>query len=592
MKQFMKFSFAVVFGLLLWGIIKVFIFFGLLGMIGSVASGVTSSKSSAKVGSVYELELRGMVVDYQDENDRMTSSMMQALDRDQYAIFGLNEILANIREAKTNPNIEGIYLHGGTMQMGYATAQALREALIDFRESGKFVVAYADNYVQKNYYVATAADSLFLNPTGSLGWQGLGVSIEFYTKLLEKLGVEMQVVKVGTFKSAVEPYMLTKMSEPNKLQYSTLLGDYWAQISQDVASSRGIALDQLNALADKNMLLEPQSAYLDNGLVDGLCYSQDIDALLAALTGSDDYELLDYNDMASIRNITILSKPNVAVLYAEGAISDDGQDGIIGKKMVKTIGEIAEDDNIEAVVFRVNSPGGSAYASEQINHAIGLLKEKKPVVVSMGDYAASGGYYISCNADYIYAEPTTLTGSIGIFGLIPNVKKLTDKVGLSIDGVETHQHSNLESDMVMRGMNAQEREMMQAMVNRGYELFTLRCAEGRGISQDDIKKIGEGRVWSGTRAKEIGLVDELGSLQDALAKAAELAELEDIEVAEYPEPEDLWEKMMKSFKISAKVETWISRIVGSERYQMICDLEDMQAKPSMQARLPYTIEVN
>ena len=259
--------------------------------------------------------------------------------------------------------------------------------------------------------------------------------------------------------------------------------------------------------------------------------------------------------------------------------------------MVKTIDEIAEDDNIQAVVFRVNSPGGSAYASEQINHAIALLKEKKPVVVSMGDYAASGGYYISCNANYIYAEPTTLTGSIGIFGLIPNVKKLTDKVGLSIDGVETHQHSNLETDIVMRGMTAQERDMLQAEINRGYELFTRRCAEGRGISQDEIKKIGEGRVWSGVRAKEIGLVDELGSLQDALAKAAELAELEDYEVAEYPEPEDLWEKMMKSFKMSAQMEAWVTRILGSERYQMICDLENMQAKPSIQARLPYYIEI-
>ncbi|MBQ3914315.1 MAG: signal peptide peptidase SppA [Paludibacteraceae bacterium] len=591
MKQFMKLSIAVVFGLLLWAVIKVFLFFGLIGLIGSAASGVSSSKSTAKSGSVYELELRGAVVEYQDEKDRMTASLMSALDEDQYAIFGLNEILANIREAKTNPKIEGIYLHGGSMQMGYATAQALREALTDFRESGKFVVAYADSYGQANYYVATAADSLFINPSGSLSWQGLGVNIEFYTKLLEKLGVEMQVVKVGTFKSAVEPYMLTKMSEPNKLQYNTLLGDIWQKMSSDVSSSRDIALEQLNALADKNMLLQPQDEYVQTHLVDGLCYSQDMDDLLTKLTGTDDYELLDYDDMASIRNTKVLSKPNLAVLYAEGAISDAGQDGIIGKKMVETIDEIAEDDNIQAVVFRVNSPGGSAYASEQINHAIALLKEKKPVVVSMGDYAASGGYYISCNANYIYAEPTTLTGSIGIFGLIPNVKKLTDKVGLSIDGVETHQHSNLETDIVMRGMTAQERDMLQAEINRGYELFTRRCAEGRGISQDVIKKIGEGRVWSGVRAKEIGLVDELGSLQDALAKAAELAGLEDYEVAEYPEPEDLWEKMMKSFKMSAQMEAWITRILGSERYQMICDLENMQAKPSIQARLPYYIEI-
>ena len=477
------------------------------------------------------------------------------------------------------------------MQMGYATAQTLREALLDFRESGKFVIAYADNYSQANYYVATAADSLFINQIGSIGWQGMGVNISFYTNLLEKLGVEMQVVKVGTFKSAVEPYILTKMSEPNKLQYNTLLGDIWEQVSSDVAASRGIEVAKLNALADQNMLFAPQAEYVENHLVDGLRYSQDIDALLDELTGSEDYELLDYDEMLGVRSIKPTQTKKIAVLYAEGAISDNGQDGIIGKKMVETIDELIDEDDVKAVVFRVNSPGGSAYASEQINHAISLLKETKPVVVSMGDYAASGGYYISCNANYIYAEPTTLTGSIGIFGLIPNVKKLTEKVGLGVDGVQTHQHSNLESDMVLRGMTAQEREMMQAEINRGYDLFTLRCAEGRGVSQDEIKQIGEGRVWSGTRAKEIGLVDELGSIYDALAKAAELAELESYEVEEYPKPEDIWEKMLKSFQMSASVRTAIERTLGSERYQMLRDLEALDAKPSIQARIPYAIEV-
>ena len=589
MKQFLKFTLAVICGLFLWGIIKLFIFFGMLGSLSTI----TSPTTVVKPHSVYELELRGSIVDYQDENDRMRSALMSAMENEQYTVFGLNEILANIREAKENPKIDGIYLHGGSMQMGYATAQALREALLDFRESGKFVIAYADNYGQANYYVATAADSVFVNEIGSLTWSGLGVNIEFFTKLLEKVGVEMQVVKVGTYKSAVEPYMLTKMSEPNKQQYSTLLSEIWEKVSGDVSESRGISVEQLNTLADRNMLLQPQTEYVENHLVDGLRYSEDIDVLLSRLTGTDKYELLDYDDMNGARAAKVQSAPNVAVLYAEGTISDEGQDGIIGKKMIETIDEIAEDENIKAVVFRVNSPGGSAYASEQIHHAMSVLKEKKPVVVSMGDYAASGGYYISCNANYIYAEPTTLTGSIGIFGLIPNVKGLTEKVGLSVDGVETHEHSNFNSDIVMRGMNQEERALMQAEINRGYELFTRRCAEGRGMSQDDIKAIGEGRVWSGAHALQIGLVDELGSLKDAIAQAAKLAGLDQnsITIAEYPEPEELWKKMMESFSTSARAEAFAERLLGTTRYQALRRMEMLEAKPSVQAMLPYRIDI-
>lgn len=588
MKQFLKYTLAVICGLLIWGVIKLFI---LLGFIGSLAT-VGTTTTVAKPHSIYELELKGSVVEYQTDKDRMTSSMMQAFDNDEYTVYGLNEILANIREAKTNPKIDGIYLHGGQMQMGYATAEALHDALLDFRESGKFVIAYADRYGQANYYVATAADSLYVNPTGMLTWSGLGANISFYAKMLEKLGVEMQVVKVGTFKSAVEPFVRTDMSEPNRLQYSTLLNDIWLQMNRDVAVARHLTTDQLNALAERNMLFQPQTEYVETGLVDGLAYVQDVEDKLAELTGTDDYELLSYDDMAGVRANQVKSAPNLAVLYAVGDITDDTGDGIVGKKMVETIGEIADDDNIQAVVFRINSGGGSAYASEQINHALELLKQKKPLVVSMGDYAASGGYYIACNADYIFAEPTTLTGSIGIFGLIPNVKKLTEKIGVSTDGVETHKHANFETDIITRGMNSEERAMYQAEINRGYDLFTRRCAEGRGMTQDDIKKIGEGRVWSGIRAMEIGLVDNLGSLQDAIDKAAELAEIDDCVVAEYPEPEDLWEKLFESVQKSASVEALAERVVGKERYQTLRYMERLAAEPTIQARLPYFIEIN
>lgn len=586
MKQFIKISLAVVCGLIMWGFIKLFIFFGIIGNLSSTGTVV------AKPHSVYELPLKGTIVEYQDEKDRMSSAFMQALDNNDYVVYGLNEILANIREAKTNPNIDGIYLHGGSMQMGYATAQTIREALLDFRQSGKFVIAYADNYSQKCYYVATAADQVFVNADGYVGWSGLGINLSFYTKMLEKLGVEMQVVKVGTFKSAVEPFILTEMSAPNRLQYQTLLDDIWQQISAQVAESRNIPIDQLNKLADTNLMLSPQDDYLTHHMVDGLCYVQDIDSLLEVLTGTDDVEILEHDDMVSITTSKVLRAPSLAILYAEGDITDQSGDGIVGTKMVETIGELADDDNIKAVVFRINSGGGSAYASEQIHHALTLLKQKKPVVVSMGDYAASGGYYIACNADYIYAEPTTLTGSIGIFGLIPNVGKLTDKVGISMDGVQTHKHANFDSNIVLKGMNGEERAMLQAEINRGYDLFTRRCAEGRGISQDSIKAIGEGRVWSGTRALQIGLVDELGSLSAAIHKAAELADLEDYEIAEYPQPEDLWETLSKSLGASARIDQMLERRLGSERYQTLRYFERLTAEPTIQARLPYDVEVH
>ncbi len=589
MKQFFKMSFAVVCGLCIWGFLKLLI---LLGLLGSAVSSGTTSHVSAKPHSVYELELRGTVVEYQDQNDRMQASMMQAFDNDDYAIFGLNDILANIREAKNNPNIDGIYLHGGTMQMGYATARTLREALEDFRSSGKFVIAYADSYGQCNYYTATAADSLFINQIGSLTWGGLGANVTFYTKLLEKVGVEMQVVKVGTFKSAVEPFMLTEMSAPNRLQYTTLLDDIWGQVRSDVAYSRNLDAETLDALANRNMLLQPQSDYLTAGLVDGLCYPQDIDAKLTQLTGTSKYELLDYHDMLGVRTTKPSFAKKIAVLYAEGDITDTSGDGIVGKKMVETIDDLADDDDIEAVVLRINSGGGSAYASEQIHHALGLLKTQKPLVVSMSNYAASGGYYIACNADYIFAEPTTLTGSIGIFGIIPNVGQLQDKVGISVDGVQTHEHANFESDIVVRGMNAEEREMMQAEINRGYDLFTRRCAEGRGMTQDEIKAIGEGRVWSGIRAKEIGLVDELGSLNSAICKAAELARLDKYQVTEYPEPEDLWKKLVESLQKSNGVQAFVERTIGTEQYRNLRYMEGLAERPSIQARIPYFIDIH
>lgn len=587
MREFFKYTLAVVCGLMLFGILK---FVMLLSMIITLAAG-SETTTTAKAGSVYELELVGSLVERTDE-DAFVGALMEAMNQgDSYKEFGLNDILSNIRKAKTNPNIDGIYLHGGTMQMGYASAQEIRDALIDFKESGKYVVAYADSYLQSNYYVASVADHLLVNADGSLAWQGLGATIGFYTRLLEKIGVEMQVVKVGTFKSAVEPFMLTEMSDANRLQYNTLLGDMWQKICGDVAESRAISVDSLNMLADLSMTLQPQSSYVQTRMVDALGYDSDVDSLLLELSSSNDYHLLTYNDMVNLPASSSHTGKKVAVLYAEGDITDSEGDGIVGKEMVETITDLMDDDDIKAVVLRVNSGGGSAYASEQIHHALCLLRSEKPLVVSMGDYAASGGYYISCPANYIFAEETTLTGSIGIFGLIPCVKGLTEKIGMDVDGVSTHRHSDLETNMVYKGMNPEERALMQAEINRGYDLFTRRCAEGRGMSQDSIRLIGEGRVWSGTRAIEIGLVDKIGSLADAIVMAAELAELEDYELAEYPEPEDIWTSMLEELSANARVERILQKRMGAEAYQTMRYMEQLQNGFSLQARVPYIVSI-
>lgn len=587
MREFFKYTLAVVCGLMLFGILK---FIMLLSMIITLAAG-SETTTTAKAGSVYELELVGSLVERTDE-DAFVGALMEAMDQgDSYKEFGLNDILSNIRKAKTNPNIDGIYLHGGTMQMGYASAQEIRDALIDFKQSGKYVVAYADSYLQSNYYVASVADRLLVNADGSLSWQGLGATIGFYTRMLEKIGVEMQVVKVGTFKSAVEPFMLTEMSDANRLQYNTLLGDMWQKICADVAESRAISVDSLNMLADLSMTLQPQSSYVQTRMVDALGYDSDVDSILLELSSSNDYHLLTYNDMVNLPTSSSHVRQQVAVLYAEGDITDSEGDGIVGKEMVETIADLMDDDDIKAVVLRVNSGGGSAYASEQIHHALCLLRAKKPLVVSMGDYAASGGYYISCPANYIFAEETTLTGSIGIFGLIPCVKGLTEKIGMDVDGVSTHRHSDLETNMVYKGMNPEERALMQAEINRGYDLFTRRCAEGRGMSQDSIRLIGEGRVWSGTRAIEIGLVDKIGSLADAIVMAAELAELEDYELAEYPEPEDIWTSMLEELSANARVERILQKRMGAEAYQTMRYMEQLQNGFSLQARVPYIVSI-
>ena len=536
----------------------------------------SSSTVDLKDQTVYRLELKGTLVE-QAQEELPWASMISSVPYSSYAKqdnVGLDQILSNIRLAKNNDKILGIWLDGGQLSMAPASAKAIRDALIDFKTSGKWVIASAKNYGQTNYYLVSVADRICLDPTGEVNWNGLTAQKMYFTRLMEKIGVEMQIVKVGTFKSAVEPYFRTSMSDADRLQTMQYLNGIWDEYKAAVAASRHLTEAQLNALADRYMGLQSAEENLKAGLVDTIVYCQDMDSLLRVYTGTKDYHMLTTDKLAQVKRPDSKAKDKVAVLYLAGEITDEEGDGIVGKEVIKTLKKIAKDDDVKALVLRVNSPGGSADASEQIWHAIQKIKaDSIPVVVSMGDYAASGGYYISCGADYIYAEPTTLTGSIGIFGTIPNAAKLRDKVGLDIDGIKTNKHADLEANMIYKGMNAEEFALMQTMVERGYDLFTGRCAEGRHVSQDYIKSIGEGRVWLGVRGKEIGIVDEIGNINDAIAKAVDLAGLECYQLAYYPETTDPYEELMKLFDNTTDEE------------KMILKIKDFCSKPRIMARM-------
>lgn len=528
--------------------------------------------------TIYRLELKGTLVE-QAKEENPFASLMSSVPYSSYAgqgeTVGLDAILSNIRLAKNDDKILGIWLDGAELETAPANAKAIRDALLDFKQSGKWVIASAKNYGQTNYYIVSVADRICLDPTGAVSWNGLSGTKMYFTRAMEKIGVEMQILKVGTFKSAVEPYFRTSMSDADRLQTEQYLGGIWKEYKAAISASRHIDEAQLDVLADRFMGLQSAEENLKAGLVDTIVYTQDMDSLLRVYAGTKDYHLLTTAKMANVKRPESKAKDKVAVLYLEGEITDDSGDGIVGKKVVKTLKKIRKQDDIKALVLRVNSPGGSADASEAIWHAVQNIKaDSIPVVVSMGDYAASGGYYISCGADYIFAEPTTLTGSIGIFGTVPNVSKLRNKVGLDIDGVRTNKHSDLETNMIYKGMNTEEHALMQTMVERGYDLFTSRCAEGRHVEQSYIKSIGEGRVWLGDKGVEIGIVDKLGNIDDAIAKAVELAGLESYQLTYFPEKEDPYEELFKM----------LDNTTDEER--LILKVREFCSKPRIMALMP------
>lgn len=547
MKSFFKTVLAVMVGLFLMGVISTLFF--TCSMIASLASSEGSAGKTSTPGDVMYLKINGEVTEVPPSMP-FAFDVMSGLKMNQD--LSLRGYLNAIAIAKNDPNIVGIYLNTDGMTAAPASYEAIHDALADFRTSGKWIIAYNDGYSLGQYYVASVADSVFVNTIGSVTFDGMSSTLVYPKGLLDKLGIEMQVFRVGTFKSAVEPYMVEHISEANRLQTETYLRNIWDQMVKDIAVSRGMTAEELNALANQAVSYMQPDEIANTKLVDGMLYKSDVEKIILNLTGKKKLEGILAKDLVEGEFDTYFpqdKKEKVAVLYAVGEIASSatsiGEDGIFYEDMIKNIREIAEDDDVKALVLRVNSPGGSGFASEQIWKALMDLKAKKPLVVSMGDYAASGGYYISCLADYIIAEPNTLTGSIGVFGVIPNFGGLASgKLGVNFEEVKTHEFGTLNT---MRGVTPAERQKVQYGIEAFYEIFTKRCAEGRKMEQDSIKAIAGGRVWTGSDAVKNGLVDELGDINLAVAKAVELANLAEGSYSRvnYPTPKTPMEQIME-----------------------------------------------
>lgn len=543
--------------LMLFSIISFFMSFAFMGAMSML--GKTSSASITD-NSVLKLDLNCIV------NERYTEDDFMSIFLDsETSTVGLDEILLAIDAAKDDERIKGIYIECNGISAGTASLYEIRNALANFKsESGKFIYAYGDNIPQADYYLASVADSIFVNTIGSIDLRGLAVSIPFYKNLLDKIGVEMQIVRVGTFKSAVEPYILTEISEANKLQYETFISNIWGNMVNDISNSRGIEPTRLNEMTDSIVFLQETKYLLANNLVDAACYKHEFDDRLKLAVLGDTETEINFVSPTDVANAQKASNGNgnIAIVYAVGEIYDSGDDGINSAELSKTILEIANDDDVDGVVLRVNSPGGSAYGSEQIWDALQKVKDAgKPLAVSMGDMAASGGYYISCGADRIFAEPLTLTGSIGVFGMIPCIKELyEEKLGINQSVVKTN--SNSEFPMLTERMTPAQQASMQRMVNNTYELFVSRCAEGRNMPSDSIKAIAEGRVWDGISAKKIGLIDEFGNLEDATKWVAEQAGIDDdYNIIIAPEQKDFFTKYI-SKHISQSIEGKLQEEMG------------------------------
>ncbi|ANU58684.1 signal peptide peptidase SppA [Bacteroides caecimuris] len=591
MKDFLKFTLATVTGIILSSIVLFII--SMVTLFGIMSA--SDTETIVKKNSVMMLDLNGTLVERTQEDPL---GILSQWFGDESNTYGLDDILSSIQKAKENENIKGIYLQASSLGASYASLQEIRNALLDFKESGKFIIAYADSYTQGLYYLSSVADKVLLNPKGMIEWRGIASTPLFYKDLLQKIGIEMQVFKVGTYKSAVEPFIATEMSPANREQVTAFITSIWGQVTEGVSASRNIPIDSLNVYADRMLMFYPSEESIQCGLADTLIYRNDVRNYLKKLVEIDEDDnlpLVGLSDMMNVKKNVPKDKSGnvVAIYYASGEITDypgsaTSEDGIVGSKVIRDLRKLKDDNDVKAVVLRVNSPGGSAFASEQIWHAVKELKAKKPVIVSMGDYAASGGYYISCVADTIVAEPTTLTGSIGIFGIIPNAKGLTDKIGLSYDVVKTNKYADFGN--IMRPFNEDERSLLQMMITEGYDTFVSRCAEGRQMPKEAIEKIAEGRVWTGETAKKLGLVDELGGIDKALDIAVAKAGIEGYTVVSYPAKQDFFSSLLDT-KPTNYVESQLLKSKLGEFYQQFGLLKNLQEQSMIQARIPFELNV-
>ena len=594
MKSFLKMFLAALAGVLIGFLIFSIISFAMIGgMVGSMNSSPTFI---LKDKTVLVVDLNSSFDERKDDNPLNSLTGVKST--------GINDVLESIEKAKNSDQVKGIYLKCRDLSSGIANLEPIRKALVDFKESGKFVVSYSDSYSQGTYYLASVSDKIMLNSQGSLDFHGLGSQWESSRGMYEKIGVKYQVFKVGTFKSAVEPYIQDKMSDANREQLSSFLNDVWSHLLNNISESRNISVESLNEYADKCLMFYEADSILKFGMVDTLMYSTEVDNYLKELTETDSDAKLN---IASVKNMQSVkgemkkrSKDKIAILYAEGAIVPNDENSsflsgntISAEKYVAELQKLKNNKDVKAVVLRVNSPGGSASASEQIWNAVEELKKEKPVVVSMGNYAASGGYYISCGATSILAEPTTLTGSIGIFGLIPQGEELAKKMGVTFDEVTTNKHGGfggqafgipLLLSVSSRPFTDEESKMLQNYVERGYDLFLTRCADGRSKTKEEIDLVGQGRVWTGRQALAHGLVDKLGGLDDAIKVAAEAAEIEDYAVSSYPEKEDFFTELLKSSMGESKVKI-AKFIMGNTEYEQ---QKLMQALKSSEIRVAET----
>lgn len=577
---------ATIVGLFLFSFLMFLFFMLIMALVGSGKETVT-----VKNKSVIELDLSKVEHDYAGKI-RFTDFEYSDVPHD-----GLSDVLRAIEYAKEDNRIEGISIVNSYVQLGAAQCKAVRDALIDFRASGKFVLAYADIFAQKDYYLASGAEKIYMNPTGMLDFKGLAAEVLFFKDFQDKSGIDVDVIRHGKYKSAVEPFLQNHMSDANRLQINELLQSIWQSLSAEIAQSRKLSVEKIDRIADGLLARTPEMAKTE-GLIDIIGYEDEFhDEIRRRLDVEKDKDyntvsILDYANWVSTAGKGNTASDVIAVIYAQGEIlSGEGDVDYIGEgAMRRAIKKAREDKKTKAIVLRVDSPGGSALTSELIWREIELTKKVKPIVVSMGNTAASGGYYISCNADKIFAEPGTITGSIGVFGMLPNVSRLAGKIGIKAEQVRTHANASGFSPLVPLDENF--RGLAQAEVERIYTTFISRVAAGRNMTTAQVDSIGQGRVWSGTQALKIGLVDEIGGMDDALKAAAKLAKIDDYRVKNYPEFEKELFELFSSFGLNAfSAEATLRKELGDENYELLQKMKKLKSRQGVQALLPFELSV-